>query len=61
MLEHFEDFDLSHCGFLDDLILLGFFELFDSDDLFVLVAFALEYHSVCSLPDHTHDIVFLHF
>ena len=60
MPEHFEYFDLAHGGFLNNLIFFRLFELFDGDNLFILIAFAFEDHSVGSLADHAHDIIFLH-
>ena len=60
MTQHFEDFDLAHGGLFDYLIFFWFFELFDSKDLFILIALAFEDHSVCPLPDHPHYIILLH-
>lgn len=60
MLKHFQDFDLSHGSLLDDLVLFGFFELFDGDDFFVFIALALEDYSICALADEPHNIVLLH-
>ena len=60
MSEHFEYFDLSHGGFFDDLIFLGFFELFDGYYFFILIALAFEYDSVGSFSNESHNVIFLH-
>ena len=61
VLQHFKYFDLAHGCFFNDLIFLGFFELFDGNDLFVLIALAFEDDPVGSFPDHPHNIILLHF
>lgn len=60
MFEHLEYLHLPHGGLLDDLVLLGLLKLLDGDDFFVLIAAALEYDPVGSLPDEPQNIVFLH-
>jgi hypothetical protein len=58
--DHFEDLDLAHGGFFDDLIILGLFELLYGEDLLRVVALAFEDHSVGAFSYHPQNIVFLH-
>lgn len=60
MLQHLENLDLTHGCLLDYLVLLGLLELLDRHHFLVVVALALEDHSVGALADHAQNIVFLH-
>ena len=60
MPHHFENLYLSHGCFLDDLIILGLFELFDGEDLLIVIAFAFQDDTVCALSYYSQYIVFLH-
>ncbi len=60
MTDHFENLDLAHGGFFDDLIILGLFELLNGEDLLRVVALAFEDHSVGAFSYHPQNIVFLH-
>jgi len=60
VFQHLQNLDLPHGGLLDDLILLGLLELLDRHHLLVLVAPALQHHSVRALPDQSQNVVLLH-
>ena len=60
MLQHFEYFDLSHGGFLNNLIFFWFFKLFDGYNFFIIITLAFEYNSIGSLAYHAHNIILLH-
>ena len=60
VLEHFEQFDLSHGCFAHYFVLLSLLELFDGHNFFVVIAAALEHHSICALSNYPQNIVLLH-
>ena len=61
MIHHFEDFNFTHGGFFGMLLLVGIFEFFDGNKIFLLYISALQNDSVGSLSNGRENLVFLHY